>query len=125
MQTASLVIPSPNTNEKSFGYSSYFITAIAATTSVQTSREHMSKISITVKVNCSYSLHRSLSKDSYLLGMSIVLPEDVHLNDNVGEYRENCELEDSAEEAENEDVLEVLEELLALHVVAGGEDNGR
>lgn len=56
MQTASLVIPSPKTNEKSFGYSSYLIIEIAATTSVQHSNEHISIISIIDKVNYSYSL---------------------------------------------------------------------
>ena len=56
MQTASLVMPSPNTKLKSLGYSSYLMTAIAATTSVQHKREHINKISIMLKVNCSYSL---------------------------------------------------------------------
>lgn len=56
IQTASLVIPSPKTKLNSFGYSSYLITAIAATTSVQHKREHINKISIVLNVNFSYSL---------------------------------------------------------------------
>jgi len=54
MQTASLVIPSPNTKLNNFGYSSYFITAIAATTSVQHSKEHINKISMTERCRSSY-----------------------------------------------------------------------
>lgn len=53
MQTASFVIPSPNTKLKSLGYSSYFITAIAATTSVQHRREHISMISVSERSNSS------------------------------------------------------------------------
>jgi hypothetical protein len=57
IQTASLVIPSPKTKENSLGYSSYLMTAIAATTSVQQRREHMRRISMMLRVNCSYSLY--------------------------------------------------------------------
>lgn len=56
IHTASLVIPSPNTKLNNFGYSSYLIIEIAATTSVQHNNEHISKISITDNVNFSYSL---------------------------------------------------------------------
>ena len=58
MHTASLVIPSPKTNEKSFGYYSYLIIEMAATTSVQQRREHIKRISMTERVNCSYSLYK-------------------------------------------------------------------
>ena len=85
IQTASLVIPSPNTREKSFGYSSYLITAIAATTSVQHKREHISKISITLNVNTSYSLHSHSSriKESLPSG-SIIFPECIEVKIDVG-----------------------------------------
>jgi len=56
MQTASLVIPSPNTKLNNFGCSSYFMIEIAATTSVQQRREHISKISGIVIVKVEYSL---------------------------------------------------------------------
>jgi hypothetical protein len=56
IQTASFVIPSPNIRLNSFGYSSYFTIEIAATTSVQQSREDISKISIIERVNGSYIL---------------------------------------------------------------------
>lgn len=56
MQTASFVIPSPKIKENSFGYSSYFTILTAATTSVQHSKEHINKISIIDKLNCTYSL---------------------------------------------------------------------
>jgi hypothetical protein len=55
IHTASFVIPSPKTILKSFGCSSYLIQATAATTSVQQSKEHMRRISITDKSNFSYS----------------------------------------------------------------------
>lgn len=54
MHTASFVIPSPNTKLNNFGYSSYLMIEIAATTSVQHSREHINKISIIDNSNCSY-----------------------------------------------------------------------
>ena len=57
IETASLVIPSPNTKLNSLGYSSYLIIEIAATTSVQHSREHMSNISETDKCKVEYSLN--------------------------------------------------------------------
>lgn len=57
IHTASFVIPSPKIKLKSLGYSSYFTIEIAATTSVQHSREHISKISITESLKCSYSLY--------------------------------------------------------------------
>lgn len=44
--TASLVIPSPNTREKSLGCFSKLIKEMAATTSLEQSREHISKISM-------------------------------------------------------------------------------
>ena len=43
---ASLQIPSPNIILNSLGYSSYLTIDIAATTSVQHSREHINKISL-------------------------------------------------------------------------------
>jgi hypothetical protein len=46
MPTASFVIPSPNITLKSLGYCSYLTTAIAATTSEEQIREHISKISM-------------------------------------------------------------------------------
>jgi hypothetical protein len=57
IQTASFVIPSPNIKLKSLGYSSYFTIEMAATTSVQQRSEHISNISITDKVNYSYTLY--------------------------------------------------------------------
>lgn len=57
IQTASFVIPSPNTKLKSLGCSSYLMIEMAATTSVQHNNEHISKISIIERVNCSYSLY--------------------------------------------------------------------
>lgn len=58
MHTASLVMPSPKTSEKSLGCYSYLMIETAATTSVQHSKEHISRISITDKVNYSYSLQK-------------------------------------------------------------------
>lgn len=57
IHTASFVIPSPKIKLKSFGYSSYLTIEIAATTSVQQSSEHISKISMTESLKCSYSLY--------------------------------------------------------------------
>jgi hypothetical protein len=54
----------------------------------------------------------------YLPDVWIVLPKDVHLNNDVGEQGEDGELKDSPEESKNENVNEVVEELLPLHVVA-------
>jgi hypothetical protein len=45
MPTASFVTPSPKITQNKFGYSSYFTTATAATTSDEHKREHNSSIS--------------------------------------------------------------------------------
>lgn len=60
IQTASFVIPSPKTKENSFGYSSYLMIEIAATTSEQTRREHISKISEIESSRTEYSLYEML-----------------------------------------------------------------
>jgi hypothetical protein len=54
--TASFTIPSPNTRENNFGYSSYLIIDIAAMTSDEQSNEHTRRVSIAVNWNCEYSL---------------------------------------------------------------------
>jgi hypothetical protein len=56
IQTASLVIPSPNIKLNNFGCSSYLTIEIAATTSVQHNNEHINKISMIESSNYSYIL---------------------------------------------------------------------
>ena len=56
MHTASLVIPSPKIKEKSLGCSSYLTIEMAATTSVQQSKLHISMISMPERVNSLHSL---------------------------------------------------------------------
>lgn len=55
IDTASFITPSPNIKENIFGYSSYLTIDTAAIVSVQQSSEHISRISIGVKVKYSYS----------------------------------------------------------------------
>ena len=57
-------------------------------------------------------------------GLNREFPENVHLHDDPGEEGEHDELEDRGAHTENHDVLKVLEELLALHVVPCREDDG-
>lgn len=84
IQTASLVIPSPKTRLNSFGYSSYLMIEIAATTSVQHSREHINNISDIDKYNGEYSLSQCV-KDEYILPRgSIIFFKDIQATYNIG-----------------------------------------
>lgn len=56
MATASFTIPSPKTNENSFGCSSYFMIDIAAITSEEQRRELMTKHSAILSIITFYSL---------------------------------------------------------------------
>ena len=77
--TASLVIPSPNITLKSFGYCSYFTTAMAATTSDEQIKLHISNISIIDSSKGTYCLKifklRHWRKEGDLLSHFIVLHE--------------------------------------------------
>ena len=56
-------------------------------------------------------------------GLNREFPENVHLHDDPGEEGENDELQDRGAHTEDHDVLEILKELLALHVVPSRKNN--
>lgn len=77
IETASLVIPSPNIREKSLGYSSYFIIEIAANTSEEHKRALISNTSIISKVNI--VLFPS-SESYFLISINCINPKEIEEN---------------------------------------------
>ena len=72
IQTASLMIPSPKTMLKSLGCVFGFSIETAAMTSVAHKSEHMSKISMLVKVSVEVSLHKNKRMKSELKNLPFI-----------------------------------------------------
>jgi hypothetical protein len=77
METASLVIPSPNTIEKSFGYSSNLIIVTAATASEEHKSDDIRSTSLKLNLN---DIHSLLVDKESLLESRVVFGQNIKLH---------------------------------------------